>query len=190
MAKRLEHDWSNIGPIVYGLHSGDGKIVYIGATRNPAKRFAVYRRAKCHNASLSSWLKKNANAFVTIIHRGIEGMFDAERKEIASRGNLFNLVGGGDQAWRKHVSKPWMGGTGILCPSAIALTELAKAKHPCHNAIKGISDAKRACMSDAERIAYEVNIAVQISYMTKVKRWIDVTSDKMIVALGAENANR
>ena len=186
----IDSDWSDAGPIVYGLHGEDGRIVYVGATRNPMRRFKVYSRSgKCHNLSLGEWLGLQDRVYVCVLHVGVDGLFDAERREIAARYGLFNLVGGGDQAWRKHVSKPWMGGTGILCPSAIALSEMAKLDWPCHAAIKAISDERRKNMTDVQRIKYEVNIGCKLAHMTKVKRWIDVTADKMIAALEAENAS-
>lgn len=179
----LDADWSNADPIVYGLSSEDGVIVYVGATRNPARRFAYYRSNKnCHNHRLSTWLKEN-EVFVHILHVGLNGLFDAERKEIKARDNLFNLIGGGEQNWRQHAQKPWMAGTGILCPSALALRQMAVLGHPCHHAIKSIVAAQRNAMTDLERTVYEVNVARTLPQCDRVKKWVSLTGGRIVQVL-------
>jgi hypothetical protein len=186
--RALASDWGNVGPIVYGLAGSDGAIVYVGATRNPTRRFAYYRSNKnCHNDRLSAWLAKN-EAFVYILHVGIDGLFEAERAEIKSRPDLFNLIGGGEQNWREHAQKPWMAGTGILCPSALALRRMAMFGHPCHHAVKAIVTAQRNAMTDSDRTAYEVNVARTLPQCDRVKKWVSLTEDRVIQTLEARHA--
>ena len=184
----LAADWSDVGPIVYGLAGADGVIVYVGATRNPARRFAYYRSNKnCHNDRLSAWLE-SSECFVHVLHRGLDGLFDAERAEIKARPDLFNLIGGGEQNWREHAQKPWMAGTGVLCPSALALRRMAMFGHPCHHAVKVIVTAQRAAMTDRQRAAYEVNVARTLPQCNRVKKWLNITSQRLIGFLEASNA--
>jgi hypothetical protein len=178
--KALDSDWSGMGPIVYGLASVDGQIVYVGATTNPAKRFAYYQRAKdCHNVRLKQWLQNN-KCCVHILHKGKAGLFDAERAEIQNRKGLLNLIAGGAQNWRNHAQKPWMAGTGILCPSAIALKRLALFEHPCHSVIKEIVTAQRKRMTDLQRALYETQVAMTLPQDSAIARWKAQTSERMI----------
>ena len=181
----LAADWSNIGPIVYGLAGADNQIVYVGATRNPKRRFAFYRSNKsCHNDRLSKWLTKN-DCFVHVLHKGLDGLFQAERREIKSRSGLFNLICGGEQNWRDHAQKPWMGGTGILCPSAVILRNLKMTNNPCHGAYKKIWTARSASMTDSERTIAEIQLAMKLPQCNRIKKWLQVSSDRMIKHLEA-----
>jgi hypothetical protein len=181
----LAADWSGMGPIVYGLAGADGVIVYVGATRNPSSRFACYRSNKnCHNERLSAWLV-NSDCFVHVLHKGLDGLFEAEKSQIKARSGLFNLIGGGEQNWRDHAQKPWMAGTGALCPSAIALRKMKIDGYPCHNAHKQILDRRKSKMSDHERALFEVRLAMGMPFCNRIKKWLDIAGPRLVRFLEA-----
>jgi len=177
----LGSDWLNCGPIVYGLMGDDQKIVYVGATKNPKRRFAYYRTTKnCHNKKLQQWLKRQKSVYVQILHKGLNGLFEAEKAEIKNRTGLFNMIAGGDQAWRENSDKPWMAGTGVLCPSSIGLRMLAMSGIGDHEIYAKQVRQLKSAMNDEERIVYKINIAKKMPHNNRVKKWLSLASKKML----------
>lgn len=185
-ARKIRH------PVVYGLSRPGGDIVYVGMTRRPKSRFERYASPKhCHNPALAEWLQRG-ECVVNILHEGERGLMEAEKKEIRERkGELFNLIGGGDQSWRNHESKPWMGRTGLLCPSTILLRFISGRKAANAEKIKADVRAIRDQMDDTRRAHYEAALAMEFFYHPtlgpQIRKWHDLTFEKMIPPLFERN---
>ena len=175
-------------PVVYGIGSKQtGEIVYVGKSIRPQKRFEAYRSASGgHNKLMSEWLLKHkGDVFVEVLHIGAEGIDTAETQQIKTRGkSLFNVMSGGDQAWRKHVTKPWMAGIGVHCPSSLVLKMQGKALD-C-DFVRAMRDE----MTVVDRIKFEVSIAMDmmaLGPLNKVRpyvsKWLDRCEERMICAL-------
>ena len=180
-----------VEPIVYGIACSGGEIVYVGMTRKPSARLAQYRNPKyCHNPRLADWLAEEGGGVrVAILHRGVDGLAAAEKREIAKRlPSLFNLAHGGDQAWRNHERKPWMARQGVACPSAIAAKFLAVRRAEGHEAAIEALNAKRAAMSDDERCRYELAVGEQLFEMVglrpQIDRWLAHCGERVLNRLG------
>ena len=175
-------------PVVYGLCRPGGSIVYVGMTRNLSRRVRNYLSPKsCHNPKLREWLQIG-DCSVTILHEGNDGLLGAEKHHIAiRRKSLFNLVGGGDQNWRDHESKPWMGRTGRACPSAMLLRYLGAAQVGDYREIRDKVRRARDQMSDCRRANYEASLAIQYfdhpGFGPQMREWFDLTRGKMMPPL-------
>jgi hypothetical protein len=179
-------------PVVYGLSRPGGDIVYVGMTRNPKNRFGQYASPQhCHNPALAKWLQQG-ECTVNILHEGEIGLLDAEKREIRKRrGALFNLIGGGNQRWRNHESKPWMGRTGLSCPSTILLRYISMAKAANREKIKSDIRAIRDQMDDRCRAQYEAALAMEFAdhptIGPQILKWHDLTFEKMIPLISRQN---
>ena len=178
-------------PIVYGIACSGGEIAYVGMTRNPSARLAQYRNPKhCHNPRLADWLVEEGDGVrVAILHRGANGLADAEKREIAKRlPNLFNLVHGGDQVWRNHERKPWMARQGIVCPSGLAARFLSRGKARGHEATLATLKIMRAAMSDEDRCRYELAVGHQLSEVVclrpQIDEWLAHCGERVLNRLG------
>lgn len=174
-------------PIVYGLTDpADGRIVYVGKTKSPRNRLPQYTSpGACHNAMLAEWLSENQGRWrIAVLERNPADLNAAERRQIRMRRHqTFNLIAGGDEMWRAHVSQPWMAGPGKKCPSDILLTMLKRNGG-------GPSIGKQArefrnSMTPRERCLYEVSLAMWAeqempSLMRPIRAWLANTSGKML----------
>ena len=186
----LSFDHSAIGnlPVVYAIGSKKtGKWVYVGKTTNPRKRFDGYRYPTiCHNAKLRDWLIENkSDVFVEISHVGRNGLDDAERRAISMVDGLFNIMDGGDQAWRNHVTKPWMAGIGVKCPSSLALEKIEDASE------RDRASAWREKLNDGDRCRLEVSIAIELLRISplgvadRVNVWLDRCQTRLLECMEA-----
>ena len=175
-------------PVVYGIGSKQtGEIVYVGKSIHPQRRFEAYRSSTgCHNKLLSEWLLNHKNdVFVEVLHIGAEGMDAAETLQIKKLGKrLFNVMSGGEQSWRNHVTKPWMAGIGVHCPSSLALK--MRGKEIDCDFVRSLRDG----MTVVDRIKFEVSIAMDMMALGPlhkvrpyVSKWLDRCEERMIAAL-------
>lgn len=137
--------------------------VYIGKTKNLRRRLDAYRNPhRCHNKALADWLVTNADNWrVDVLSSDPLTLDEVERREIAAkRPQLFNMVHGGQQSWRRFQRRPWTGRPGILCPSTI-MARLATVNQPSR-VIKDIC-ARRADLHDHLRISLEIECAVSLA---------------------------
>jgi hypothetical protein len=180
-------------PIVYGLvDPGDGRVVYVGKTINPANRLQIYTSpSMCHNKMLGEWLADNHGMWrVAILESDPADLNAAERRHIRMRrSSLLNLMGGGDDMWKAHSSQPWMAGPGKKCPSDLLLTFM-KRNDGCPSVRGSIKEA-RVSMSILERCKYEIALAMWIDQemyglMPSVSKWLENTNEKILPILAAE----
>ena len=173
-------------PLVYGIRDGRTRqIVYVGKTINLAKRLNSYRYpSQCHNRALAQWLRENMDfAQCVILEDRPANITEAEKRWIARyRDQLFNLTDGSEANWR-HESKPWMGRTGVKCPSAIIISRLISRKHHA-DVIAEVKRLRRA-MSMKERCLFEVGLAMEHygRYRKEIELWLSYTEGKLLATL-------
>lgn len=181
-----------VGPIVYGLtKNSDDEVVYVGITKNPYKRFQNYACEKyCHNPELKNWLSENKGMVdVLILEKKPKNIYEREKFWINefSLDRLFNLVHGGDQAWRNHQSKPWMAGRGIKCPSDRLIMRLCCENKRRFSGIINRVHEMRLGMSDIDRCQYEVGIAMEFDqvpmFNKSMRKWAKLAAHKVIPVL-------
>lgn len=181
------------GGIVYGLCDlRDGVIVYVGQTKNAHKRFESYRAGKCHNPRVNDWINATGRELGFFVLADNPADINAsERDWVQKLPNLFNVTMGGEYAWAKHVSQPWMAGTGYRCPSSMAMNHLkvnSKMELP-KSFFDGINEARKK-MSVKERCLFEIEVckdlmAASSNWSNQLNKWLDITQDKLIMALEA-----
>lgn len=179
-------------PIVYGLTDpADGRIVYVGKTKNPRNRLSQYTSpSTCHNAMLAEWLAENqGRCGIAVLERNPADLNAAERQHIRMlRHQTFNLIAGGDEMWRAHVSQPWMAGPGKKCPSDILLSMLKRngGDPKIGKQVRELRDR----MTHRERCDYEVSLAMWAeqempSLMRPIRAWLVNTSGKILPLIAA-----
>ena len=175
--------------IVYGI--GDkrtSKIVYVGKTRRPMNRVKSYRYyANCHNRLLKEWLEMNgAFAYFEVLYMGHD-VDKQERHHIAIRRKELLNLSGGYEALFKHISKPWMAGMGIRCPSAFAFLLLSRTATPEQKEVIKAIRALRKRMTLFERALFEINVCRDLwgAHAASLQRWLDVSGERIIATLSA-----
>lgn len=155
--------------------------VYIGKTVNSKRRFESYVSAKSHNEKLNDFIRNNKN-------KKIVKLIECENPEILESElikkyspTLFNIKGGVNRDWKTQSKgkKPWVAGTGINCPTSIVIRSIEgkDQKDKVKNYLKSLSDV--------ERCLIEIEYAMKIQYKNSVKKWLSITSGKMIGFLEA-----
>lgn len=181
-------------PMVYGLCLADGKIRYVGMTKNAQSRFRAYRSPRFNgNDALLEWLKANdGRVFFVCLHSGASGIEEAEKRWIKKlRSQCFNIVNGGIQSWRVNDRKPWTAGRGILPPSSWIIARYARAKDWAgYGEAISTRDEIISGMSDADRCAYELAIAREHREVieNRHQKWLDACADRMAACLEMEAA--
>ena len=157
----------------------NGIPVYVGKTLNAKKRFEPYRLHACHNQKLNGWLKEKSGDFTVEIYQpeNIDS-FEVDLIKL-NKPTLFNISHGNETDWylQNRKQKPWVAGRGILSP----ISEMLR----CSDS-KERKDAIRKylnSMSDKERCRHEIGLAMLKP--ATFKRWLDLTTDKMIACLEA-----
>ena len=177
-------------PVVYGVvdKRDASKVVYVGKTTNPKKRFENYRYWRsCHNALLRVWLEEvGDNAGVVFLEENPKDLDESERTHIdVRRSTLFNLDKGGSHSWRKNKDFPWIAGPGIKCPSDLVTIRLRNRGHDVSNTRHVIRS-----MNLRDRCLFEVNLCMDLFYQhhgfkDKLEKWLDITDEKLVNALEA-----
>lgn len=181
-------DAGRIGaPVVYGICRRDDPagVVYVGQTKKPAKRFDYYRRPTgCHNELLKPWLRQAGEA-AGIVFLAVDppDIHAAERKWIGKlRPQLFNLLGGGEWQWREHQSQPWMAGTGVKCPSALAIGWLKRTQNARSARFEAVLSARRT-MGVVQRCVFEMDLCRDLEWhiglRPRLEHWLDVCGPKL-----------
>lgn len=188
-----------VNPIVYGLlDCRDSVVVYIGKTKNPKKRFEIYRNIKnCHNKLLKEWLKKTGSyvRFV-VLEDNPQDILVAESALIKQhKDQLLNQVID-DVVIYGTGGMPWQAKTGVHCPSSVLIRKLMT---PCrYSGYKGKIKAKvdkikkaRDRMTVQQRVNFEVDLAMKFwdSNKEEFERWIKLVGEKLITVLESQNRN-
>lgn len=173
-------------PAVYGLQAVGGTVVYVGRTRNLAKRVQPYLYRSCHNRLLSNWLLQNeGNVELAIFCE--ENCRDTEAELIRTFGSqLLNLTNGHEDTWRAHKSFPWMVGTGIRCPSDIIISSLKSRRYPKNHELEAIKRI-RSRMTLAQRCLFEISLCRDNlgGVMRHCEKWLNLATPKLIAILEA-----
>lgn len=169
-------------PVVYGLCDADGDVFYVGQTRNAARRFQSHRENRSGNRRLKSKLASLGRSVrVLVLHQSPASLNDVEREEIRARGRvLVNLIGADSSVWSKHSAVPWAAGTGVLAPSAYAVSR-------ANPDLKRLARQKLAAMSPAERCMAEIDLYREFPPLLRRRfdKWLDMTAAKMLACLEA-----
>ena len=155
----------------------NGIPVYVGKTVNARKRFEPYRLLCCHNQKLNDWLKEKSGDFIVEIYQP-EDINSFETQLIkTNKSTLFNISHGNEADWylQNRNQKPWVAGRGILSPISEMLRK-SKDKER-----KGVINKFLRGMTDQDRCREEIGLAMEKPMM--FKRWLDLTSHKMIACL-------
>lgn len=98
---------------------------------------------------------------------------------------LFNIMDGGEQAWRNHVTKPWMAGIGVKCPSSLALGRIGNREERIR------ASAWRNKLNDADRCRFEVSVAIELLNVSplglaiRVNTWLDRCQKRLLECMEA-----
>lgn len=166
-------------PCVYMISDMNDKIVYIGKTKNPKRRFQNYKYKTCHNILLNNWLKENEPYFVVI--KLPENRLNEVEKELIKKHKeyIFNKIAGGEYPWVRDLEKPWCAGH-IKSPSALLLQRLQNNKFKHHL----ISETKKIIkdMNNKQRCMFELEVAKDYyeKYQHSIEKWLNITECKMI----------
>lgn len=175
------------GKVIYGIRSTVGKdIVYVGQSRLLFKRFAVHYYSP-KNEGLAEWMQNNEWEMVILETNPID-LNKAESEWIKKlKPQLFNMVYGGEQAWRHHDRKPWMAGQNIRCPSD-ALFFWLKNRNWKKGMDRGLKDKLnelKSKMTDQQRVHYELSLAVEFydfgggNIRRKIQKWFSHTHERL-----------
>lgn len=147
-------------------------------TKNHIQRHKQHTSNRTNNIMLSQFIAENG-VKMSILHvcSTYEDMRQKEVDEIKARHNLLNMVH--KDFTPQSVSKPWMAGTGVKCPTALAIRQLA-----IHG--EDVSQFKkyRDGLSDIERAWYELRVASDLwekmeGWRPNLIKWRDQVSDNM-----------
>jgi len=155
-AKKFKHS------VVYGIaeKTNPENIIYVGKTLNLSKRSQahIWNGGK-GNSQLKTWFAKNDFVFV-ILSFEPKDINKTEKFFINKYKNqIFNLICGGEQTWRKHEAKPWNAKTGIQCPSSYLSNHLIRNNKDSYIINKVNKSLElRNKMNDFQRCSYEIDI--------------------------------
>ena len=167
---------------VYAFMDGDTPI-YIGKKKNTKRRFESYISARSHNQALNDFISNNKEkAIVSILE--CENPERIESELIAKHSStLVNIKQGSNRDWKKQseLTKPWVAGTGINCPTSIAMRAIK-----CKEKKLKVSEFLKS-MSDHDRCLIEVEFAMKMDGKESVNKWISIVSGKMVNFLEVGN---
>lgn len=168
-------------PCIYALCDTAGMAFYVGKTINPGERFSEHLRpAGGHNPVLKEKIKKlGVDLRVCILCEDPPDINAAERREIASRPWIVNMVGPHHWAWQCRSDKPWAAGSGIWCPSQLSIraTKDQTKKQTCRAFLRSLTPAER-CV-----VEIELYREFPLGFQRRLNRWLDLAQGKMLACL-------
>jgi predicted GIY-YIG superfamily endonuclease len=113
--------------VIYGLVDRDGKVFYVGQTKNLKKRISAYKSGRFHqNGGLADMISMHGVNPV-VLRDDPDNLTEAEFEEISERSGLVNLILSKDEALRYAKStKPWAV-AGLQLPSTIYMRHMRNA---------------------------------------------------------------
>lgn len=171
-------------PCVYVIRKTD-RLVYIGKTTNPSKRFEHYKYKICHNKHLNNWLKLNTPTFdIFICNKENISVIETHLIKL-NKQNLVNIVYGNYNNWIEQDNKPWNAKAGVHCPSSILLMYLQNRRLDNFKNYRAEIIAKRNGLNDYERSLFEVDLARMFydKFKNRIDNWLSYTQDKLIQIL-------
>lgn len=163
------------GPLVYGLLDGE-IIFYIGQTRSPRRRFQAHAERRSDNPRLRERLTDvGAAVRVVVLADRPADLNAAERTAIAAHeATIVNLVGADSAVWTRGSDVPWAAGTGILSPSAFALSRAGSSR------AREVR-ARLKAMPQSDRCCFEIDLLGDIPplHQRRFRQWLKVAGPKM-----------
>lgn len=168
---------------VYGLLDANLDIFYVGKTKALKKRIKAHLNY-CHNKTLGAYITDNG------IH-GVELLSDNPDDEMyfidKHKDKSMNIIDSTfNNTMLTKISKPWMAGTGIKCPSDYIMWNVAKnEKNKIKNLFPEVLKLRNK-MSDTERCVYEISVykdCIHDLVKPSLKKWVDLTLDRMITQM-------
>jgi predicted GIY-YIG superfamily endonuclease len=113
--------------VIYGLVDRNGKVFYVGQTKNLKKRISAYKSGRFHqNGGLADMIFLHGVNPV-VLRDDPDDLTEAEFEEISARSELVNLILSKDEALRYAKStKPWAV-AGLQLPSTIYMRHMRNA---------------------------------------------------------------
>ena len=168
-------------PCIYFIKDVQGNVVYIGKTKNPKKRFEIYKYKISHNRVMNTWLQENNPIFDLLICEESE----LNKLEISyihqyKDTNIFNKIAGGEYPWLLDEELPWSAGH-VKTPSAIVLTHLRNRNYNKEDLDKVRKTISK--MNHKERCCFEVSIAKDnyehLSFHNHMEKWLSIVEPKL-----------
>lgn len=171
-------------PCVYVIRK-DERLVYIGKTVNPRKRFEFYKYKNSHNDHLNNWLKLNTPTFDLFISDECNITYIETHLIKLNKPKIVNLVYGDFNNWKERENTPWFAKSGVHCPSNIILMHLRNRRLQNFKDYKAKIVALRDEFNELERVVFELDLAKTFynKFESKIETWLSYTESKLINVL-------
>jgi hypothetical protein len=168
-------------PCVYALCDANGAAFYVGKTIRPWRRFAehVWQRGGANLLVKKKIKSIGACLRVCILAESPVDINTEERRAIAVRPWVLNVVGPHHWVWQQRKDKPWAAGTGIHAPSNVIV---GRMKDKCK---KELCRAFLHSLSLKDRCILEINLYREFPLFAqrRLDKWLCATRRKMLECL-------
>lgn len=172
-------------PCVYALTDLSGLIFYVGQSFHIARRFMQHHwlaSSKSRNPALAAKIAElGDDVRIILLEKNPKDLSEAERRHIAANPQALNMIGPNHWAWQIRDDKPWAVGTGIACPSTVAL-------RCCDPTTSTEIRAMMGKMTMRNRCAFELETMDDLPHFDRERlgRWLALAAPKMSKVFGAE----